>query len=149
MNDRDLVYGEENGSLVFLPERIANETADDLDQIRMLRTYGEARALVTRAVWIPGIDIDEPDDPPDEDAYDAAATAAHQDGDWPASAATIALDELPEDLEDLGEQRDNMAQLPRLYIDPQTEAEVLQYVRSLGYRARRDDSLFARLNQFF
>jgi hypothetical protein len=149
MSDRDLVYGEERDSLVFLPERIANETADDLDRIRMLRTYGEARAIVTQRVWIPGIDIDEPDAPPDDDAYDAAATSECQDGDWPGSAATIALDALPEDLEDLGEERGNMTQLPWLFIDPHTEAEVLQYVRSLGYTARRDDSLFARLNQFF
>jgi len=64
-------------------------------------------------------------------------------------AATIALDDLPDDLEDLGEERGTLASTPYLFIDSSTEAEVLQYVRSPGYTARRDDSLFARLDPQF
>jgi hypothetical protein len=145
MNERSLVYGEELGSLVFLPEHVASESAEDLDQIRMLRTYGEARAFIARRVWVPG--LEDPDEHSDEDAYEVSRTPECQGGDWPALAATIALDDLPDDLEDLGEQRDSMGSVPRLFIDPATEAEVLKYVRSIGYTARRDDLLLARVSQ--
>ena len=144
MKERSLVYGEELGSLVFLPEHVAIETAEELDQIRMLRTYGDARAFTARRIWVPGLDDD--DEHSDEDAYDVSATPEFQGGDWPPLSATIALDDLPDDLEDVGEQRDSMGSVPRLFIDPVTEGEVLRYVRSLGYTAHRDDSLFARLS---
>jgi hypothetical protein len=144
MNERSLVYGEELGSLVFLPEHVARETAEELDRIRMFRTYGEARAFTARRVWVPG--LADPDEHSDEDAYDVSATPECQGGDWPPLSATIALDDLPDDLEDVGEQRDSMGWVPRLFIDPVTEREVLRYVRSLGYTTHRDDSLFARLS---
>lgn len=144
MIERTLVYGEERGSLVFLPEQLANQSADELDRIRMLRSYGAARGFTVRHTWIPG--LDDPDEHSDEDAYDASATSECQAGEWPPLSATMALDNLPDDLEDLGEQRDYMGSVPRLFIDPRIEAEVLRYVRSLGYTAHRNDSLFARLS---
>ena len=144
MNERSLVYGEELGSLVFLPEHVARETAGELDRIRMFRTYGEARAFTARRIWVPG--LDDPDEHSDEDAYDVSATPECQGGEWPPLSATMALDVLPDDLEDVGEQRDSMGSVPRLFIDPVSEGEVLRYVRSLGYTAHRDDSLFARLS---
>ncbi len=44
-------------------------------------------------------------------------------GDWPPPAATIPLDELPDDLVDIGEERDRFAGSPILYMHPATEAD--------------------------
>jgi hypothetical protein len=83
--------GKELGSLVFLPEHIARESADDLDRIRMLRTYGEARAFTARRVWVPG--LEDPHEHLDEDAYEVSRTPECQGGEWPASGDDLALGE--------------------------------------------------------
>jgi hypothetical protein len=68
---------------------------------------------------VPGLDEDDYDEiPDDEDPYDATHTNECQDGNWPAPTATIALDALPEDLDDIGEQVEHFPGFPTLYIHP-------------------------------
>jgi hypothetical protein len=105
-----LVYGVLDNNLVLLPEDVANDYALDHEAIWALRTYGDARRFQPRGVnRPPGLDEDDYDEiPADEDPYDVTLTNECQDGDWPPSAATIALDALPHDLDDIGEERDHV-----------------------------------------
>src|SRR4051794_5846228 len=105
MSETSFVYGEELGSLVFLPGDLAQDLATGLEAISMLRTYGEARALALSAVWAPGLDDDD-EEHPDDDPYDARQTAGFLSGEWSGRASTSALDRWPEDLDDVGEETD-------------------------------------------
>ena len=98
---------------------------------------------------VPGLDEDDYDEVPDDgDPYDATLTNACQDNNWPAPAATYALDGLPEDLEDIGQQVEHFPNFPTLYIDPATEAELVETLTRRGYDVRRDDGLIRRANPY-
>jgi hypothetical protein len=148
MSETSFVYGEELGSLVFLPEELAQDLATGLETISMLRTYGEARALELSAVWAPGLDDDDDEEHPDDDPYDARQTAGFLSGEWPGRASTSALDHWPEDLDDVGEETDPLGGTPYLFIDPADEATVVATISERGYRVRRDDRLFERMQLF-
>jgi hypothetical protein len=141
-----LVYGIIDDNLILLPEEVAKAFAADYEAIWSLRTYGEARRFQPRSLrGVPGLDDKEYDDiPADEDRYDAALTNECENGEWPPPAATIALDELPEDLDDIGEQIEHFPSFPALYIDPATEADLVRVLNQRGYEVRRDDGLINR-----
>jgi hypothetical protein len=111
-----------------------------------VETYGAARRLEPQLLLVPGLleDEDEPFD--DGHPYDAAETNECQDGNWPPLAATFALDYLPDDLDDLGEQRDRFPGFSILYIDPiETElTELTESLRRRGHAVRRNDTLIKR-----
>jgi hypothetical protein len=134
---------------VVLPEPVALDLADDYDLIAGLTTWGEARAANPKQVWVPGLSEDEDDPHADSDPYDPTATGVYEDGDWPLHPGTYALDELPEELHDIGGVGESMVTAPFLYIDPADEADLVRELRSRGYDARRDDQLFARLDPYF
>jgi hypothetical protein len=142
-----LVYGILNDNLILLPEAVALAYAADHEAIWALTTYGVARRFEPLGInRPPGLDEDDYDDVPvDEDAYDAASTNEVLDDSWPPSAATIALDELPDDLSDVGEERDHFPNAPTLYIDPATEADLVETLRRRGYEVHRDDALIGRI----
>jgi hypothetical protein len=142
-----LVYGIIDDNLVLLPEDTAKSFAADHQAIWLLKTFGEARRFQPQSLnGVPGLDEDEYDDiPADEDPYDAALTNEYLNGDWPPPAATIALDELPDDLEDLGQQIEHFPSFPTLYIHPATEADLLRDLKRRGYAVRRDDGLIDRI----
>jgi hypothetical protein len=140
--NKRLVYGIVNDNLVLLLEKVAEAYADDRQAIWALTTYGDARRFEPQGInRPPGLDEDDYDEvPDDDDPYDA-----NSDGDWPPSAATIALDMLPDDLSDIGEERDHFPNAPTLYIDPATEAELVETLRRRGYEVWRDDELIERI----
>ena len=146
--NKTLVYGILTDNLVILPEDLAQAVAADLESIGQLTTYGDARRLVPRFLMVPGLDEDDYDEvPADGDPYDAALTNECVNGDWPPSGATIALDYLSDDLDDIGEERDHFPGFPTLYIDPSTEGDLVQTLERRGYNVRRDDELMERLTQ--
>jgi hypothetical protein len=63
-------------------------------------------------------------------------------------AATIALDDLPDDLDDIGEQVEHFPELPTLQIEPAEEEGLVADLRRRGYLVRRDDGLFQRINPY-
>lgn len=75
---------------------------------------------------------------------------AHAWADQPDAplAATIALDDLPDDLDDIGEQVEHFPELPTLRIDPAVEDELVADLKGRGYQVRRDDGLFDRINPY-
>jgi hypothetical protein len=149
MNEKPrLVYGIVSDNLVLLPEDVANAYAADHQHIWALTTYGDARRFEPRGInAAPGlVDDDDYDEvPDDDDPYDADSTDEYLNGDWPPSAATIALDVLPEDLSDVGEERDHVPNAPTLYIDPATEADLVETLRLRGYEVWRNDELIERI----
>lgn len=141
-----LVYGIVNDNLVLMPEDVAKAFAEDLEEIWSLKTYGEARRFQPQSTqWVPGLDDEDDDIPADDDPYDVTLTNVYENGDWPAPAATIALDELPEDLDDIGEQIEHFPSFPTLYIDPATETELVRLLNQRGYEVRRDDELISHI----
>ncbi len=131
------VYGAEPGGLVFVPERIGRSRLNDFESVMTAGTYGDARQLKLVTLWLPG--VEEGDEQDDADPYDP-----NQFDDWPPRLATYALDHWPDDLGDIGEERDSFPSAPRLFIDEDDEDQVVTALRDRGYRVRRDDDLFAR-----
>jgi hypothetical protein len=143
----NLVYGILNENLVLLPVAVATAVAEDREGIFELTTFGEARRFEPQYLMVPGLDEEEYDEIPDDgDPYGATVTNECQDGNWPAPAATIALDALPEDLDDIGEQVEHFPNFPTLYIDPATESGLVETLTGRGYDVRRDDPLIRRAN---
>jgi hypothetical protein len=142
-----LVHGIVNDNLVLMPEDVANAVAEDLLAIMHLTTYGDARRFEPQFLLVPGLDHDGYDElPADEVLYDVTSTNDCQDSNWPPPAATIALDHLPDDLDDIGEQIEHFPNFPTLYIDPATEADLVEDLTRLGYAVRRDDDLIKRVD---
>ncbi len=63
----------------------------------------------------------------------------------PASPATLALGALTEDLAGIREEQVRFPGSPILYIDPATEAALVQTLRARGYDVRPDDALIGRI----
>jgi hypothetical protein len=168
MSEKRLVYGIVGGhNLVLLPEEVAEAVAEDLAAIAGVRTYGDASRLQLRVLSLPGLDdeqfydgevaaLDE-DEVADlrlegmhfeDDPYDAWAISECQDGEWSPRAATLALDHLPEDLDDIGEQIEHFPMSPILQIEPSVEERLVELLRARGYVVRRDDALIARIDPY-
>jgi hypothetical protein len=98
---------------------------------------------------MPGLDEEDDEPRADTDAYDPTTTPNYESGDWPLHAGTYALDELPEDLDDLVQAADSMPTAPFVYSDPADEAHFVREARSRGYDVRRGDNLVARLDPHF
>jgi len=146
-----LVYGIVKRNLVLLPESVAQAYAHDHEHIWALTTFGDARRFEPQGLNVaPGLDEDDYDDlPSDEDPYDAASTTECLNGDWPPAAATIALGNMLDDLDDIGEERENLGGVPFLYIDPADEQQLTITLRDRGYQvARRDDELIRRIEPY-
>lgn len=146
-NKMALVYGIHNENIVLLPEDVAKAFAADHEAIWALRTYGDARRFQPQALNVaPGLDDDDYDDvPSDEDPYDAALTNEYLNGDWPPAASTIALDSLPDDLDDMIVEVEHMMSPPTSEPAFTTEADLLEMLKQRGYEVRRDDKLIEQI----
>jgi hypothetical protein len=143
-----LVYGILNDNLILLPDSVAKTVRDELRAISALETWGEARRLCTTYLAVPDMyddDEDEESSPRDSDLYNAFDTNQYQNCDWPPPAATVALDECPDELYDIGEQVEYFPSFPRRHIDPATEAEVVATARERGFVIYRDDDLISEI----
>lgn len=142
--NRRLVYGVVNDNLILLPEDVAKAYVHDHEAIWALGTCGDARRFEPLGINPPP-GLEEHDDVGADAPYDASVTNEFEDGTWPPSAATIALDALPEDLADVGEELDRFPGSPILYIDPATEEDLVETLRLRDYVVRRDDELIGRI----
>jgi hypothetical protein len=146
---KKLVYGVVDDNLVILPEEVALAYASDREAIFALKTFGEAFRFQPKGInYPPGLDWEDffAERPSDNEPYDAAAFLEQwEEYDWPPAAATIALEELPEDLDDIGEQVEDFPYVPTLQVRPELESQVVATIRSRGYEVRRDDELIRRV----
>jgi hypothetical protein len=77
---------------------------------------------------------------------DAAVFLAQwEEYEWPPEAATIALEEMPEDLDDIGKQVEHFPFEPTVQISPELESQIVSTIRSRGYEIHRDDELIGRV----
>jgi hypothetical protein len=144
-----LVYGIVNENLVLLPEDVAQAVAEDLEAIGQFTTYGEARRFEPLYLGVPGLDDDDFEEvAADGDLYVVTATNEYQNGDWPPPVATVALENLPDDIQDIGEEVERFPSSPTLYIDPTSESHLLEDLRQRGYSVRRDDGLIQRIGSY-
>ena len=147
IHSRLFIYTELTGSLVFLPEDIVQALERDYDTIRAITTLREARDTTLEVLDLPQLDDDDYEDPPDEsDPYDPWETNLAVNGEWPPRLATFALELMPDDLDDIGEEEDHFPTLPVLHIDPATEQAVVAIVRQRGYEVQRDDQRLRELD---
>jgi hypothetical protein len=146
---KTLVYGVVDDNLVVLPEEVALAYASDREAILALKTFGEAFRFRPKGInYPPGLDWEDhlEERPSDDEPYDAAAFLAQwPEFPWPPAAATIALEEIPEDLDDIGEQVEDFPYVPTLQISPELESQIVSTIRSRGYEIRRDDELIWRV----
>ncbi|MGD0220686.1 MAG: hypothetical protein ABSC73_09580 [Acidimicrobiales bacterium] len=147
---KTLVYGVVDDNLVILPEEVAVAYASDREAIFALKTFGEAIHFKPKAGnYAPGADDWEDyfeERPADDEPYDAAAFLEQwPEYEWPPAAATIALEEMPEDLDDIGEQVEDFPFVPTLQVSPELEAQIVSTIRGRGYEIRRDDELIWRV----
>lgn len=144
MSETDLVYGILDDNLILLPADFARELAADYRTLDAARTYGDARAAVLTQLELPGTSAQalEESGHEDSDLYDPSEL-----DDWPTPIATWALDVLPDELEDVGEQYEGMMVDPILMIDPSGEANVVTEVTRLGFAITRDDDLISSLDR--
>jgi hypothetical protein len=145
--DQDVVYGEWSESLVFIPERRAEDLAEVVDAWRSSSTWGEfrhrveARGIAEEFLYpfeypegFPGDNEPLSDDQKDE--YTA-------DGDWPAWPAAEMLDWVPQDIAGMGESGVSMVSGAALSFDPEQERALVAAFEQHGFRCRRDDDLVA------
>ncbi len=143
VSETDLVYGVLDDNLIMLPTAFAVALATDYRTLESVRTYGDARAAVMTHLSLPGTSEDEEDldDHENSERYEPSEYET-----WPTNSATWALDVLPGELEELGDQVEGLMGEPRLVIDAATEAEVVAEVTGLGFTIRRDDDLIGQLD---
>lgn len=146
--DKDpLVYGVDGSgdNLVLLPEKVAQELARDYKRISGVHTLGQARRVARELERLSLPDIEDDNDGEiDSETYNPWGFE-----DYPPRAATVALDELPEELADIGEEMDFMGFTPWLKIDPATERVLVETAEVRGFSIRRDDDLIRAIDPSF
>lgn len=140
--DEPWVYGEELGSLVFAPARVVWSYVHDVELARSLRTI---RALKQhrgelQLLWLAPADEDVDElELEDDEPY-----VWFEASDEYPRLATLALDNWPQDLEDIGSETGDMITVPALHIEPASETEIVATFRERGYEVRRNDEVFMR-----
>jgi len=143
--DRDLVYGEHAGGLVFIPEPRARQLAAVVDAWWNSSTRGEFRTriesygLADEMLAYFGYLDDYPSD--DEPLTDEQKNSYTQDGDWPPWAAAEMLDWVPKEIALLGESGISMTSGPALFFELDQIAELVAAFEEHGFACRRDDVL--------
>lgn len=140
MEPVDLVYGLAELRSVTTSSSFPNswhEVTQDYRALAAASTYKDARALTLLRVEAPGLDGGGDEDP-DAAPYDPTSFDERL-----IPVASFSLDWIAgvDDLEDIGVEEQAMMSMPRLYINPDAEAEGVAAIRALGYKIRRDDAL--------
>lgn len=143
MSETTLVYGIADDNLILLPADFARELAADYRTRDTVATFGDARSAVMTQLELPGVSDEDTEESEREDSepYDPS-----EFDDWPTPLAAWALDVLPEELEDVGEQYEGLMLAPTLKIDPAREADVVAEITRLGFAITRDDDLISSLD---
>jgi len=143
--DRDLVYGEHAGGLVFIREPRARQLAAVVDAWWTSSTWGEFRTRVEahgpadEMLAYFGYPDDYP--PDDEPLTDEQKDSYTQDGDWPAWPAAEMLDWVPREIARMGESGVSMASGVALFFELDQAEELVAAFAEHGFWCRRDDDL--------
>lgn len=148
--DRTLVYGEQAGGLVFIPEQRARQLAAVVDAWWTSSTWGEFRTRVDsfgvadEILAFLGYPEDYP--PDDETLTDDQKHQYTQDGDWPPWPAAEMLAWVPKEVAELGQPGVSMSSGPALFFELDQMGELVAALERRGFTCRRDDSLVQAAN---
>ena len=141
-DSRALVYGEVQGGLVFIGEQKAREQAEIYGALESATTWGELRRRLPAGARAHLTDLlEEEDEHPDAEPFDAGEWDPYVDGDWPPWPAQQMLDWVPERIQTLGSSEGSAISGDSLSLDPGREREVVAALEEEGFTCRRDDEL--------
>lgn len=141
---------EFHDSIVLLDER-GRQWAIEAAQIDECTTYAQVRALEPQltVAWAPDLDGFDPEDYPDDAAYDARSSGSAADGDWPPMPTAFTLDVvraddelaavLASDFEGRIETTTFNGDFYALPVD--RFDDVIQLLQRLGYQVERNSPL--------
>lgn len=153
----DIVYGEINGSLVFIPRArtvLLSEIRYFVHQSQEAPLkWGELRAQASCEAyeeflkqWRPATEEAGLPNPTGKVYLDEDAIA---DGDWPAWPAQEMLDWMPtEIIRAFGAIEYSAVSGPFLWIDPTVEDDVVGELQRLGFQPRRDQALVSKASGY-
>ena len=140
-----VLYGEANGSLVFVTEEKLGWMTE-LDEARWSSDTWSGYAAALRELKSKGnhddvADVD-PDMFEDDDSYPVYREALCADGDWPEPwLLQHHLDWLPREVQDLGEIGFSMISGEGLWFEPELEDQIVEELANHGYNCVRDDRI--------
>lgn len=149
----DIVYGEAfDGGLVFIERAEAEAIARKWQAANSATTWGELRALSPEAYdeLLERLPSDEDsgdgaDAPADENAFDASAIEAVQEGHWPEWPAQDMSRWMPAEIQEtFGQKADTLWNGSFLKFEPADEGAIVARLEALGYRCVADPELVAR-----
>ena len=145
---RDAVYGLwRDETFAVLDAAWADAAAAELERWQRATTIGEARRLNTESPLLGSPVADDPEDfeeeigeHDDSDAFSLDECGWVQEGDWPPMPASLSWQFLPKDFP-LGEVITTTLNGDYLYIGPDDEVRLINYLHEHGATVRRDDDL--------
>lgn len=139
--DRNLVYSDFNGMLVFIPRDRAFYLAKIHRAMYEAATWGAFRKAVPPEVYADALERTEAQ-PGAGDSFSPEQIAGWNDGDWPAWPAQEMLGWMPPEIqEDLGESASSFVNGPCLYIKPNREQQAVAALQANGFGCKRDELL--------
>lgn len=148
--NREVVYANCNGELVFLPKDLALELAQIRAALDTSKTWGEFQANVPAHVYeeiMAGMKDDEDPEalPQPEDAFDVNDIPGYDDGDWPIWPLQYMLDWMPRDIQQqFGRVVPSAVNGDSLELMPEKADELVRALESQGFRCTEDESLVIR-----
>ena len=140
-----VLYGEANGSLVFVTEDKLRWMIE-LDEARWSSDTWSGYAAALRELKSKGnhddvTDVD-PDMFEDDNLYPVYRESLSADGDWPEPwLLQHHLDWLPQEVQDLGEIGFSMVSGEGLWFEPELEDQIVEELANHGYDCVRDDRI--------
>ena len=144
---REIIYGNSNGELVFMPKDLALELVQIYSALSASKTWSEFKANVPVHVYeevIKGMKDDEDPEtvPQSEDTFDPHSIPAYEDGDWPIWPLQEMLEWMPKDIQQqFGTVETSATSGSCLVLYPEKTHEIVEALEKQGYRCFEDVSL--------
>jgi|SRR5580698_1857902 hypothetical protein len=135
--EKNLVYGDLGGTLLFFPRTRAHDFAQFCKARRQARTWGEFRGLMPPTLLDEIRDFDD-----DENPHADSANFDKEDpiSIWWPFPQSDQVDFLPENVVALGDFSDT-GEGDRVDFSTAQEDEIVRSLREQGYAVERDDAL--------
>jgi len=145
--NREVVYADCNGELVFLPKDLALELAQIQTALDNSKTWGEFQANVPAHAYeeiMAGMKDDEDPEtlPQPGDTFDPDAIPGYDDGDWPIWPLQYMLEWIPKDIQQqFGTVETSATSGPCLILMPEKTDEIVKALEKQGYSCTEDELL--------
>jgi hypothetical protein len=147
----DLVYGNVDDMLVFVPREVAIELATLWGALLSSSTWGEFRRRVSSVRYgdileLASRDWDDRLDPEDNEDFFGADLPGVRDGDYPEWPAQLMLQWVPTDVadSDFADIRCSVVSGECLFLDPIFELDIVELFYACGFRVGKDEQLVLR-----